>query len=159
MKWLTALFLVGISCFHGACAQRASLNPPDSAIAHFNWGIDYANRGELDQAITEFKLAIKRDVRWAKPYYNLGVAYSKKEKWNHALVAWKKTVYIDPNYANAHYNLARAYARGNQRDLSLTHLRQAVSLDKKFFEAAQSDQNFDTIRKSEEFQEFMRSNR
>ena len=151
------LFLIGIGCYHSACAPRASVNPPDAAIAHFNWGIDYASRGELDQAITEFKLAIKRDVRWAKPYYNLGVAYSRQEKWNHAIFAWKRTIYIDPDYASAHYNLARAYARGNQRDLSIAHLREAVSLDKKFVAAIQTDQNFDTIRQSREFQEFMHS--
>ena len=157
MRWLTVLFLIGIGCYHSACAPRASVNPPDAAIAHFNWGIDYASRGELDQAITEFQLAIKRDVRWAKPYYNLGVAYSRQEKWNHAIVAWKKTVYIDPNYANAHYNLARAYARGNQREVSIAHLRKAVSLDKQFIEAMQTDENFDQIRQSQEFQEFVRS--
>ena len=157
MRWLTVLFLIGTSCFHSACAVRASIKPPDAAIAHFNWGIDYASQGELDQAITEFKMAIKRDVRWAKPYYNLGVAYSRQEKWNHAIVAWKKTIYIDPKYANAHYNLARAYARGNQRDLSIAHLREALSIDKKFVEAMQTDQNFDTIRQSQEFQEFIRS--
>ena len=157
MRWLTVLFLIGISCFHSACAPCASVNPPDAAIAHFNWGIDYASQGELDQAITEFKIAIKRDVWWAKPYYNLGVAYSRQGKWNHAIVTWKKTVYIDPKYANAHYNLARAYARGNQRDLSIAHLREARSLDKKFVEAMQTDQDFDTIRQSQEFQEFIRS--
>ncbi len=157
MRWLAVLFLIGTSCFHSACAPRASVNPPDAAIAHFNWGIDYASQGELDQAITEFKIAIKRDVWWAKPYYNLGVAYSRQGKWNHAIVTWKKTVYIDPNYANAHYNLARAYARGNQRDLTIAHLREALSLDKKFVEAMQTDQNFDTIRQSQEFQEFIRS--
>jgi tetratricopeptide (TPR) repeat protein len=157
VRWLTVLFLIGTSCFHSACAVRASIKPPDAAIAHFNWGIDYASQGELDQAITEFKIAIKRDVWWAKPYYNLGVAYSRQEKWNHAIVTWKKTVYIDPNYANAHYNLARAYARGNQRDLTIAHLREALSLDKKFVEAMQTDQNFDTIRQSQEFQEFIRS--
>jgi tetratricopeptide (TPR) repeat protein len=157
VRWLTVLFLIGTSCFHSACAVRASIKPPDAAIAHFNWGIDYASQGELDQAITEFKIAIKRDVWWAKPYYNLGVAYSRQEKWNHAIVTWKKTVYIDPNYANAHYNLARAYARGNQRDLTIAHLREALSLDKKFVEAMQTDQSFDTIRQSQEFQEFIRS--
>lgn len=157
MRWIMVTLLIGIGCYQSACAPRASVNPPEAAIAHFNWGIDYASRGELDQAITEFKLAIKRDVRWAKPYYNLGVAYSRQERWNNAMVAWKKTVYIDPNYANAHFNLARAYARGNQRDLSITHLREAVSLDKKLAEAMQTDQNFDGIRQSKEYQEFVRS--
>ena len=157
MKWLTMLLLIGASCFHSACAGRASVEPSDAAIAHFNWGIDYASQGELDQAITEFKIAIKRDVRWAKPYYNLGVAYSRQGKWNHAIFTWKKTVYLDPNYANAHYNLARAYALRNQRDLSISSLREAVSQDNKFIEAAQADQNFDKIRQSQEFQEFIRS--
>ncbi len=156
------LFLVGASFFHSGCAERASIKPPDAAVAHFNWGVDYASRGDLDQAITEFKIAIKRDVRWAKPYYNLGVAYSRQGKWNHAIVTWKKTVYIDPKYANAHYNLARAYARGNQRDLSITHLsithlREAVSLDEKLSEAMQTDENFNQIRQSQEFKEFLRS--
>ena len=157
MKWLAMLFLIAPCCFHSACAERASVKPPDAAIAHFNWGIDYASQGELDQAITEFKMAIKRDVRWAKPYYNLGVAYSRQEKWNHAIVAWKKTIYIDPSYASAHFNLARAYARGNQRDLSIAYLREAVSLDKEFIEAIQTDRNFDKIRQSQEFQVFIRS--
>ena len=156
MRWLMALFLIGASCFHNACAQRASVKPPDAAIAHFNWGIDYASQGELDQAITEFKIAIKRDVRWAKPYYNLGVAYSRQGKWNHAIFNWKKTVYLDPNYANAHYNLARAYALKNQRDLAIASLHKAIALDDKFIEAAQTDQNFDNIRQRQEFRELTR---
>ena len=152
-----AFFLIGASCFHGGCAERASIKPPDAAIAHFNWGIDFASQGELDQAITEFKLAIKRDVRWAKPYYNLGVAYSRQGKWNHAIFAWKRTVYLEPDYANAHYNLARAYALKNQRDLSIASLREAITLDDKFIEAIRNDQNFDKIRQSQGFQEFIRS--
>ena len=157
MTRLTAIFLIGISCFLVACAERASVAPPEAAVAHFNWGINCASQGDLDQAITEFQMAIKRDVRWAKPYYNLGVAYSQQEKWNHAIVAWKRTVYIEPSYANAHYNLARAYALKNRHALSIASLREAVSLDEKFIKATETDSNFDQIRQSQAFQEFINS--
>ena len=151
------MLTIGISCFLVACAEHASIAPPEAAVAHFNWGISYANQGDLDQAITEFQMAIRRDVRWAKPYYNLGVAYSQQEKWNDAIIAWKRTVYIDPGYANAHYNLARAYALKNWPTRSIASLREAVSLDKKFVETTETDSNFDRIRQSQAFQEFIKS--
>ena len=157
MRQMPLILILGISCFLIACVERASIAPPDAAVAHFNWGISYANQGDLDQAITEFQMAIRRDVRWAKPYYSLGVAYSQKEKWNDAIVAWKRAVYIDPRHANAHYNLARAYALKNWHTLSIVSLREAISLDKKFVETTETDRNFDLIRQNQAYQAFIKS--
>ena len=149
--------VIGVSCFLVACAEYASTKPPAAAVAHFNWGIAYAAQGNLAQAVTEFQMAIMRDVRWAKPYYNLGVAYSHQQNWNDAALAWKRTVYIDPAHANAHYNLARAYALKNREGSAITSLTKAISLDKQFCKTIRTDSNFDRIRQSRAFQQFIDS--
>jgi tetratricopeptide (TPR) repeat protein len=129
--------------------------PNEVAEAHYKWGVSYAHQGNLEQAIMEFKMAIRNAPDWAEPRYKLGIAYGNQGKLDEAIVAWQRAISVNPLSTKAHYNLARAYALKNQKALSITSLQKAIALDKATIEEAKTEKHFDNIRQSPEFQKLI----
>ena len=63
----------------------------------------------IDEAISEYELAIKYDPTYDIAYNNLGVIYlDDKGMVMNALTMFDEAIKCNPNYALAHYNKARA---------------------------------------------------
>ena len=85
---------------------------PEDAIAHYNLGIVYSNIGRLDDAIEEYKLAIKYCTRHkansdilARVWFDLGVDYQQSKMIDKAITAYEKSLLYNPNYIEAKINL------------------------------------------------------
>ncbi len=137
--------------------------PSKAAKSHYNWGLTYAKQGNLEQAVTEFRLAIHYEPRWALPYFNLGATYANWDKLDQAIVAWEHAAHLDPDFAKAHYYLALVYSvkagKVSQQSLpgsyiakSIASLREAIRLDKAVFSAAEAEPVFEAIRNTPEYQ-------
>ena len=50
----------------------------EQAIAAYNRGISYIEKGEFDKAIADYTEAIRLNPKNAKAYYNRGTSYAKK---------------------------------------------------------------------------------
>ena len=69
-----------------------------------HWG-----KGDTDEAIKEYNLAIENDPNYDIAYNNLGVIYlDDLGRVQQAIDLFKKSIECNPNYALAHFNLARA---------------------------------------------------
>lgn len=145
-----------------------SVNPNETARTHYEWGLEYAKAGDLSQAVTEFKLAIEHEPRWAIPHYNLGSVYGNMGVLDKAIIAWERATQLDPDFAKAHYNLAVAYAVKAKNALgadgklifiekSIASLREAIRVDKSTLTAAKLEEAFDSIRELPEFKELVKS--
>ena len=77
--------------------------------AHHNLGRIYAERGEIEKAITEQRLAIAENPEFADAHYYLGILYSRKQEWGAAVEAYQKVVALVPTMPNVYYQLARCY--------------------------------------------------
>ena len=77
--------------------------------AHHNLGRIYAERGEIEKAITEQRLAVAGNPEFADAHYYLGVLYSRKQDWHAAIEAYQKAVALAPTLPNVYYQLARCY--------------------------------------------------
>jgi tetratricopeptide (TPR) repeat protein len=103
------------------CASTAqTTNRADSAVAYYNRGVAYFEKGDWDNAIAEFTEAIRLKPDFASAYYNLsaayynrGVVYAEKEDYARARADWEKVLEIDPNHAGARNNLERLKAQGH----------------------------------------------
>jgi tetratricopeptide (TPR) repeat protein len=112
----------------GLCYE--ALNKPDEAIAAYrkaialnrqskspsywpplNLGTLLRNRGELAEAETLLREAVKYDASAAKAHYQLGALLEQQDHLDHAVVAFKHAAASDPTYADPHYALARIYRR------------------------------------------------
>ena len=69
--------------------------------AYFQWALAQAMADSIDQAITNFRTAIKYDRDNPLAYYNLGLAYARKGRYNEALNEMKITVTLDPDFKPA----------------------------------------------------------
>lgn len=145
-----------------------SIEPNQTARTHYAWGLEYAKAGDLSQAVTEFKLAIAHEPRWAIPHYNLGSVYGNMGVLDKAIISWERATQLDTDFAKAHYNLAVAYVVKSERTLgsggkrtyiekSIVSLREAIRVDKSTLTAVKMEEAFDSIRELPKFKELVKS--
>ena len=65
-------------------------------------------KGQLDEAIAEYKQAITLDPKFALAHYNLGIALRAKGQVEAAIAEFKQAIRLDPKLALAHNNLGNA---------------------------------------------------
>ena len=155
------LLIIGLMLCLTACGPKAipysqstdAPEPNDVAVAHYNWGMAYANDGNFGQAIMELSLAIENEPGWVMPFFTLGVVYGNLGELDKAIQAWERATQLDIDFAKAHYNLAVAYSHQAEKGLSIAALREAIRVDKTALSAAKTEPAFDNIRNSPEFQE------
>jgi len=91
----------------------------DKSIDHIKRGNDHLNKGEYDQAISDYTKAIEINPRFAATYYNRGLAYQNKAEYDQAIPDYNKALEINPRLAEAYNGLAWLLATcpdGNNRD-------------------------------------------
>jgi len=85
----------------------------DPAIDHFNQGAAFDAQGRLDDAIREYREAVRVNPGLAQAHGNLGVDLSEKGDINGAIREYQTAVRLKPDFAQAHNNLAVAlYFKG-----------------------------------------------
>ena len=117
----------------GLCYE--ALNRPEQAMAAYrkaialnrttkypsfwpplNLGTLLRTRGELAEAETLLREAVKYDNSAAKAHYQLGVLLEQQDHLNEAIAALKHAAANDTTYADPHYALARIYRRQGKAD-------------------------------------------
>jgi tetratricopeptide (TPR) repeat protein len=100
---------------------------PDSAVSHYNLACTLNSRGQIDEAIDEFRTAIRLQPA-AVAYKSLGAAYQAKGLINEAIEQYQLAVRLQPADVDAHSFLAAAYAESGALDKAIEHFRIAVQL-------------------------------
>lgn len=99
-------FLFVSICLGCSFSRIVILKDPLTPKEHLNLGVVYERKGELDLAIHEYQLALKK-LPIANLY--LGNAYFLKKEYEIAEKYYKKAIEEIPFNANAHNNLAWLY--------------------------------------------------
>jgi lipoprotein NlpI len=74
--------------------EAATLNPADSS-AHYNLGLLYQKRGELDAATGSFQRAVEIDPREVDAHYQLGRISREQGRLNEAIQHFERVVHLD----------------------------------------------------------------
>jgi tetratricopeptide (TPR) repeat protein len=77
---------------------------------HHTLGYLLASRGRLDEAIAEYREALKLKPDFAIAYVNLGDALLRQGKNDEAIANFKRALEIDPNFVPARQSLEKALA-------------------------------------------------
>jgi tetratricopeptide (TPR) repeat protein len=86
---------------------------PNYAVAYFNRGYAYGEKGDYDQALADYTQVIRLDPNYAAAYNNRGYAYRNKGDYDRAIADYTKTLSINPNHADAKEWIEKArQARG-----------------------------------------------
>jgi len=87
---------------------------PELALVHHNLGNIYLQRGQLDDAVTEFEASLATDRTNADTYFLLGEARLGREDAKGAVEAYRQALRLTPGFSEAYTSLNKAYqAEGN----------------------------------------------
>jgi tetratricopeptide (TPR) repeat protein len=80
-----------------------------------NRGTAYGEKGQYDQAISDFNRAIEINPRYTMAYNNRGIVYRLKGRYDQAISDFNKAIGINPLDPEAYNNLAWLFATAKAR--------------------------------------------
>ena len=127
---ITILILLG--------AITALGSPPDrrgDASKHFKRGNALYARGNVQEAVGEFRAALQIDPTFARAHESLGVALENLGNLDAAMAEYREAVRLKPDDPFAHDNLGRTLLKKGDADAAIAEHSQALRLkpDDPFF--------------------------
>jgi tetratricopeptide (TPR) repeat protein len=108
---------------------------PQSPTAHVNLGISLARNGRVDDAIAEFREAIRLKNDYANAHGNLGVTLDQKGRLEETIDEYREAIRIDKDDPGFHLGLANALRKKGRLEESIAELREAIRLNTNYGEA------------------------
>lgn len=110
---------------------RIALSDPlyrTPALAHYNIGYALLEKGDLVEALEEFRIAtnIYPDFDWAVNKY--GVALFRLNRVHEAIKKFKQAIEINPNYVEPYSNLGLAYMKLGEREEAIKQFKEVLRL-------------------------------
>lgn len=109
---------------------RAKDTKNNLAIAYYNRGIAYQNKGEHAKAIAEFNQSIKLNASDPASYRNRGYSYAQTGEYDLAIDDYGQTIKLKPDFAKIYYDRGWTYAAKKDHARALNDYNRAVDLDK-----------------------------
>jgi tetratricopeptide (TPR) repeat protein len=86
-------------------------------------------KGDLDAAISNYKMAVNMYSDFAPAHNALGHAFFSKGKLNKSIKEFKEAIRIDPKFGSAYCSLGAALAGAGKMDEAILEFRKAVELE------------------------------
>ena len=117
------------------CFRAVLANNPNSVTALSNLGNELRNRGQLDEAIVQFRRSIEIDPDYEFGRYNLGTALLEKGDVPEAISQLRAVLKLNPNHAEAYYTLGNALTKQGDVEQARVSYERAVAIAPAFPDA------------------------
>lgn len=107
----------------------------ENHVAHNNLGLALAGEGKTEEAISQYREALRIRPAYATARTNLGAALSKQGKLDEAVANYTEVLRAKPDMAEAHLNLGAALASQGKIDEAISRYQQAVRLKPDYADA------------------------
>jgi Tfp pilus assembly protein PilF len=111
------------------------MKSPNRPEPYNNLGNIYAEQGRTEEAIQEFRAALKINPDDPEAHTNLGSAYGNLGRFDEAIFEFKTALMFKPDYASAHNNLGLVYYKQGRLDDALYKYRVALKLKPNYIDA------------------------
>lgn len=101
----------------------------DERNFYYDLGISYYDKGNIDEAISAWEIAIIVNPEFAAAYYNLGNAYEEKGLLKEAMSAWEKVIEITPFDIDVYFNMGVAYSKRGMFREAIKTFRKAIEIN------------------------------
>ncbi len=98
-------------------------------LIHDNLGNLLAGEGHLDEALEQYREAVRIRPAFTQGHYNAGVALSKAARYEEAVPYFDEAVRQQPDFVKAHFNLAVCHARLNQAEPAIRHFEEVLRIN------------------------------
>ncbi|MEN6557413.1 MAG: tetratricopeptide repeat protein [Thermoguttaceae bacterium] len=138
-----ALAIFGVAAFRQTCCLHDSESLCNHAlrcnaennVARSNLGGELARQGRLDEAIVQYREAVRIRPDDAVSFSNLGNALLSLGRSDEAEQSYAAALRVDPNCAEAHCNVGVLLARRHQWDEAASHYEAALRLRPEYVDA------------------------
>ena len=108
---------------------------PESAEAHELLGRSLEARGQVDEALAEYRLALKSHADIAGVHLLIGNVFWRKRDFEAARPEFEAELRLNPNHPLANLRLGQVLISLNDARASLQYLKRAVAADDSYIEA------------------------
>lgn len=126
IKFCSFLFSAFLFIINSGCSTKSHL-----AQIHLDSGISYVHQGKIEEAITEYSLALEINPKYALAYVNRGQALAIKESYTSAIEDATRAIEIDNSLTAAYINRSFAYAKLSNFGKAVKDLDTAQKLEPK----------------------------
>jgi len=105
------------------------------AIAFFNRGNAFMQKGALDRAIQDYEQAAHFNPGYVQAFNNRANAYARQGETDRAIQDYDQAIQLDPNYTAAYYNRAATYQAKGQPERAVADYDQAIRLEPNYADA------------------------
>jgi hypothetical protein len=96
---------------------------------HYQRAIAYQHGGHLDQAIQEYRAALRLFPDYAAVYNDIAAALATQGRMSESVPYFRRAVQLNPDDPSVHLNLAMALEALGRREESHRHYREVLRLD------------------------------
>ena len=111
--------------------ERALVQTPHNANAHFNVGFVCEELGRSQEAEIAFKAALQLDEKFDRAWYGLGLVLVRQRKLEESLEAFKRNTQLQSMSPFAWYQMARVHMELNQPNEALEVMRHLKGFEPK----------------------------
>lgn len=116
-----------------SCATETNVH---SVSSYHNYrGIDYYEKGRLDNSVQEFKKAVETRPNSEETHSNLGIAYHENGEHDKATMEFKEALKINPRNAGARSALGNIYMDNGNLDEALLQFKEAIEANGNYADA------------------------
>jgi len=126
-------------------------------IYHFNEGNKFLKQNNLDEAISNYKMALHHNKNFDEAYINLSTAYLTGKQFEASLKTLNTLQGTNPNHPLLHYNLSCYYALTGNTTLGIESLKQAVANGFNNLQTLKTDPDLRNLRSNPRFKELQKS--
>ena len=122
-------------------------------IYHYNEGNNLLNQGNLEEAISNYKMALHHNKDFEESYINISTAYLSTKQFDLALKYLNILKSINPSHPLLHYNLACYYSLLGKTAMGMEALKEAIQNGFNDQKMLKSDPDIENLRQSRQFGE------
>lgn len=108
---------------------------PDSWLARYNLSRDLLHRGQFDEALEEYRQALRTGPNTVDGLVSVGNALFAKGRQDEAMEFYERALQVNPDNPEAHVNLAVILANRGQIEEAMEHDRKAIQVNPKHITA------------------------
>jgi tetratricopeptide (TPR) repeat protein len=127
--------------------------PAITAEIYLSQGLKYMEAKRYEEAIEEFKHALKDSPDDIRTHYEIAMAYLLSEKYTLSVTHFRECLKQQPDNPITHYNLACAHSLMNDGDNAIKHLSLAIQHGYKDLAHMEKDEDLDNIRSDPRYDE------
>ena len=105
--------------------EAIRLNQND-AVAFYDRGLSYSQKGDNDRAIADYNEAIRLDSKYAAALFARGFIYANKGDYDRGMADFNETIRFNPTHAVAYMNRGYIYEQKGDYDRGIADYNESI---------------------------------